>query len=84
VKETTVTFSRIWSVSSVRRSHAYGAVGPDLFAKKKKLQLFYSRPTAIISLKQNFSPHLKRVFKGREFYSAQEKRKIAEMLSNFF
>jgi hypothetical protein len=52
--------------------------------KKKKLQLFYNRPTAIISLKQNFSLKLKCVLKGREFYTTQEEGKVAEQLSNFF
>jgi hypothetical protein len=66
------TFQRIWS----RRTRSFFA--------KKKLQLFYSRPTAIISLKQNFSPRLKRVLKVREFYSAKEKEKNSRAVKQFF
>jgi len=71
----TIWFPRKWR----RRARSY------FNETKRKLQLFYSRPTAIISQKRTFfSPNLKCGLKGREFYSTQEKRKVAEQLGKFF
>jgi hypothetical protein len=75
-KETTVTFSRIWSVSSLRPSHAYGAVEPEVFFAKKK-------ETPVV-LQPSYNHYLPEAEFFSEFYSTQEKRKVEERLSIFF
>jgi hypothetical protein len=70
----TIRFPRKWR----RRARSF------FNETKRKLQLFSSRPTAIISQKRTFSPNMKCGLKGRELYSTRENRKVAEQLGNFF